>query len=242
MKRWLYHQRIGLVGLLASAIFFLWFPNSDLWVTDLFYNPQTLTFPANDQKWVRWVYLHSPDLNRITACLAILALLLSRFKTHWISTKWLRRTLAWLLVMALGVGVLVDWVLKDHVGRPHPYQTLRYNGSQAFVPVLHYEPLCEENCSFVSGHAAGGFIWMAWGMWGSRPTRRRWLVLGLSAGGFIGLTRIMQGGHYLSDVVFSGWFIWLTHALIREAWLRLRAARIQKIRHSMSPSLQNTDH
>ena len=50
MKRWLYHQRIGLAGLLASAIFFLGFPNSDLWVTDLFYNPQTLTFPANEQK------------------------------------------------------------------------------------------------------------------------------------------------------------------------------------------------
>ena len=239
MKRWLYHQRAGLVGLMVCAFFFLSFPNSDLWITDRFYDPQTLRFPANDLAWVRAVYDHSPELNQVMAALVLIALMGTLFKPQALSPHWRRRALAWLLVLVFGLGVLVDWVLKDHVGRPHPYQTLRYNGSEAFVPVLHYQPLCAENCSFVSGHAAGGFIWMAWGMWGAPTTRRRWLALGVIAGGFIGATRIMQGGHYLSDVVFSGWFIWLTYTLIREAWLRLRASRIQRIRHLNAQTLQN---
>jgi lipid A 4'-phosphatase len=202
----------------------------DLWITDLFYDPHSQSFPLNELWWIRLLYDHSPNVNRLTAALSLLALLWAHVKPQHLPSRWLRRVAAWLLVMVLGLGVLVDWVLKDHFGRPHPYQTLRYNGSMAFVPVLNYEPLCEANCSFVSGHAAGGFIWMAWGMWGARSKRRRWLGAGLLAGGLIGATRIMQGGHYFSDVVFSGWFIWLTFTLIREVWLRQRCLRIQSLR------------
>ncbi|MFM7698022.1 MAG: phosphatase PAP2 family protein, partial [Limnohabitans sp.] len=88
--------------------------------------------------------------------------------------------------------------------------------------------LCDENCSFVSGHAAGGFVWMAWGMWRGRRLRQRWLWTGMTAGALIGATRVMQGGHFLSDIVFSGWFIWLTYQLIRNTWLRYRCVRIKR--------------
>jgi len=45
----------------------------------------------------------------------------------------------------------------------------------------------------------------------------------------IGLTRMLQGGHFLSDVVFSGWFIWLTYWLIRSVWIRWRWYQIHRL-------------
>jgi hypothetical protein len=30
---------------------------------------------------------------------------------------------------------------------------------------------------------------------------------------------MLQGGHFLSDVLFAGWFMWVVTALVREAWL-----------------------
>jgi hypothetical protein len=38
----------------------------------------------------------------------------------------------------------------------------------------------------------------------------------------IGAVRIAQGGHFLSDVVFSFLAIWFVHLLIRSFWLRFR--------------------
>ena len=216
-----------LFGLLVCVLFFLVFPTVDLQVTDYFYDPATQTFPANQSWLVKWIYVYTPEINKLVTLCAMVVFLVTVFRPHRLSPRWKNSVIAWLLLITLGVGFLVDWVLKDHVGRPHPYQTLPYNGPNTFVPVFHYQPLCEENCSFVSGHAAGGFAWMAWGMWRSRRVRQRWVWVGVAAGSVIGATRIMQGGHFLSDIVFSGWFIWLTYQLIRAVWLRRRYARIR---------------
>jgi len=227
MMDWRKFIATPLAWLVLCAVFFLAFPHIDLYLTDVFYDPATQSFPANQVWWIKWVYVYTPEINKLVTAGALLAVLLSLFKPQWVSHRWRKSAMAWLLLMAVGIGFLVDWVLKDHVGRPHPYQTLPYNGSEAFVPVFHYQPLCEENCSFVSGHAAGGFVWMAWGMWRGRRIRQRWMGVGVAAGTFIGATRVMQGGHFLSDIVFSGWFIWLTYQLIRTVWLRRRYQRMR---------------
>ena len=55
--------------------------------------------------------------------------------------------------------------------------------------------------------------------------RRRWWRLGMAAGLFFGLGRIVQGGHFASDIVFAALVIWLVGAVIRSVWLRLRWRR-----------------
>ena len=50
----------------------------------------------------------------------------------------------------------------------------------------------------------------------------------VTTGGLIGLVRISQGGHFLSDVVFSLIAIWGAHLLIRAVWLRIRYWQFQK--------------
>jgi len=207
-------------------VFFLAYPQFDLQLSHSLYDTSTQTFPAEKWPWVKWLYQVTPEINKWVSVAAVLFLVLSLFHPLTGKIHWRRRCIAWLFMVTVGIGFVVDWVLKDHVGRPRPYQTINFNGTESFVPVLHYQPLCKENCSFVSGHAAGGFVWIAWGMWSRRQLRRRWIWGGLAAGSFIGFARIIQGGHYLSDVVFSGWFIWLIYLLVREIWLRWRWRKI----------------
>lgn len=218
--------------LLACVLLFLVWPELDLIVTRYFFDPLNQEFPANALPWVKWVYDDTPVINQWLGLLMLSALLLQWIRPGWPGLRARRSMCAWLLVVCIGLGFTVDWVLKDHFGRPHPYQTHVFTGDQDFVPAFHYRPLCEVNCSFVSGHAAGGFVWMAWGMWGWRRRRQAWLLAGVAAGGFFGAARIMQGGHFLSDVVFSGWVIWLSMQAIRTVWLRLRRRRLQQFTKS----------
>jgi lipid A 4'-phosphatase len=44
--------------------------------------------------------------------------------------------------------------------------------------------------------------------------RRRYFSIGIFLGTVIGLVRMMQGKHFLSDVVFSFFFIYSTAAII----------------------------
>ena len=218
--------------LLACVLLFLVWPELDLIVTRYFFDPLNQEFPANALPWVKWVYDDTPVINQWLGLLMLSALLLQWIRPGWPGLRARRSMCAWLLVVCIGLGFTVDWVLKDHFGRPHPYQTHVFTGDQDFVPAFHYRPLCEVNCSFVSGHAAGGFVWMAWGMWGWRRRRQAWLLAGVAVGSFFGAARIMQGGHFLSDVVFSGWVIWLSMQAIRTVWLRLRRRRLQKFTKS----------
>lgn len=223
-------------GLLtASVLLFLVWPDLDLIVTHYFFDPINQRFPANELPWVKWVYDDTPVINQWLGLLMVSALLLHRIRPGWPVLRVRRSMCAWLLVVCIGLGFAVDWVLKDHFGRPHPYQTHVFTGDQDFVPAFYYRPLCELNCSFVSGHAAGGFVWMAWGMWGGRRRRQGWLLAGVAAGSFFGAARIMQGGHFLSDVVFSGWVIWLSMQAIRAVWLRRRWRRIQTLKQVSTP-------
>jgi lipid A 4'-phosphatase len=132
------------------------------------------------------------------------------------------------MVVVLGIGLLVHTVLKDGMGRPRPRDVQAFAGPTAFVPVFVPSQFCQTNCSFVSGHAAVGFALMSLGMFGIRRKRQFWLFTGLFVGGLIGLARISQGGHFLSDIVFSLIAIWSSHLLIRAVWLRFRAWQIYR--------------
>jgi len=66
------------------------------------------------------------------------------------------------------------------------------------------------------------------GMFAIRRKRQFWLLTGLAVGGLIGLARIAQGGHFLSDIVFSLIAIWSSHLLIRAVGLRFRGWQIHK--------------
>lgn len=127
-----------------------------------------------------------------------------------------RRALFYLLmVLLIGPGLLVNTVFKDQWGRARPAQVQEFGGNAQFSPAWLPSQQCTRNCAFVCGDASVGFYLLAPAfVW--RQRRRAWLAAGLVAGGLLGLMRIAQGGHFLSDVVFSFYVVYFS------AWLLAR--------------------
>ena len=114
-------------------------------------------------------------------------------------------------LMALGPGLVVNEVLKNHWDRARPSQIETFGGTRIFTRALMIADQCPRNCAFVSGDASVGFMLTAFGFAAASAAggRRRRLAhagfaAGSIAGAWIGLTRIAQGGHFLSDIVFAG--------------------------------------
>ena len=205
---------------LASGIFLGW-PELDLWMATRFYD-QTGQFPANKWFSVQVVYVWAPRLGWLLSLGELLVLAIRWYRPERVSRGLWRRCLAWILVVILGNGLVVHEGLKNQVGRPRPNQVVEMGGAVPFVPALQLSQSCSRNCSFVSGHAAIGFCFFAFGIWSARKMRRRWWVAGLLLGGTIGLVRIVQGGHFLSDILFAFLAIWGSSIAIRQVWLRWR--------------------
>ena len=116
------------------------------------------------------------------------------------------------LVLLLGPGLLVNVGLKTLWGRPRPIQCTSFGGDRVFLPVGTLATQSLTNSSFPSGHAAVAFYLIApsFLVSRSRPCLRRNLFLsGLCYGCAMGLTRILQGGHFVSDVLWAGTLVYL---------------------------------
>jgi membrane-associated PAP2 superfamily phosphatase len=117
---------------------------------------------------------------------------------------WRRQGIFLLLSVALGPGLLVNAVFKDHWGRPRPRDIVEFGGP------LHYRvaplPGGEGGSSFPCGHCSVGFLYaVGWWVWRRRRPAWAWgsLAVGLAAGFSLGLGRMAAGGHFLSDVIWS---------------------------------------
>jgi membrane-associated PAP2 superfamily phosphatase len=125
-------------------------------------------------------------------------------------------------MLACGPGLLINSLLKPHCHRPRPNQIAEFGGSQSFVPVLMIgKPAADMDFkSFPSGHASMGFFLMT-PAFVLRRSKRRWarafLWLGLAAGVLLGVTRIAQGRHFPSDVLWSGGLVYFTAVLLHYA-------------------------
>jgi len=104
----------------------------------------------------------------------------------------------------LGPLVLVNMILKEVSDRPRPYQTDLFGGRDLFRPAGDFQGACVNNCSFISGEAAGAG-WMACLIvLLPKPLRPvlgpPLIVISLVSPAL----RVSFGGHYLSDAAL-GW-------------------------------------
>lgn len=127
--------------------------------------------------------------------------------------------------MALGPGLLVNVILKDHWDRPRPIDVTQFGGVEHFMPWWKPGGDCPNNCSFVSGDVAGAFWTIAPAALAPPQVRAVAYGAALALGTAMAAVRVMAGGHFPSDVIFAGVFtfliIWLCYALIYR-WPRTR--------------------
>ena len=191
------------------------FPQLDLAFSALFYSAD-VGFIYKDLPWVQALYWTFARLQ-----FPILALLALALLAGWFSPRWApRRRACWFLVLALllGPGLVVNEGLKNHWGRARPVQVSEFGGEARYSPPWQMSDQCERNCAMSSGHAALGFFpWaLAW-VWPRR--RREWMVAGALSGGLVAMGRILQGGHFLADVLVSAAVVWGVCALLAH-WMR----------------------
>lgn len=209
--------RSDLLLTILSVILFTTLPNLDLWVSSLFYDGTFFSKSSLFFGSIYWLfaYLH----------FAILPILIFLAIYFWMTTTdksdpFQKRIYTFLsLSLILGPGILVNALLKNNsIGRARPSQITEFGGQADFTRAFEYSGACDSNCSFVSGHASMGFFFIGLG-WLMQS--KRWFYIGLGIGVIVGITRIVQGGHFLSDTVFALWAVY---------WVNMGLGKILKIK------------
>lgn len=202
-----------LVALLAPA-----FTHIDLSAAQTFYEMGKSTGQEfYNTTFFRFLYRFGPWPALIVFFLAVFVLIGSLFIPRLKGYR--KPAFCLFFTMALGSGLLVHAVFKDHWGRPRPKQVIEFGGNQQFRPF--YEPnifgKTEPTKSFPCGHCSTGFYFFSLALILRRIGEYRYAVITFAAtilwGSLIGLARMAQGGHFFSDVVFAGLIMWLTALL-----------------------------
>ena len=222
-------NRTGLFIALALAVviglLFGIYPELDLKLAALFYDPATRSFPlkfntlaviARDAAmWISWGLA-------LPAIIALVAKLVRPERPLLMSG----RAMVFLLVtLALSAGVLTNFTFKSFWGRPRPVMVTQFNGPQEFVPWWDPRGACGRNCSFFSGEGATAF----WAYAPAALTPPPWRPLAYAAATLFGVTtsvlRMAFGGHFFTDVATAGLVtflvIWLAYRTIYR-WPRTR--------------------
>jgi lipid A 4'-phosphatase len=193
-------------------------PQLDLDLARISFDSSRRLFGINGQLWVQ----HARDAARLIITLLVLpAFLAIAGKLIWPHRRMLiegRAALFLIVTLALGPGILTNVILKDHWGRSRPIDVQQFGGTDKFTPWWDPRGECPNNCSFVAGEPSGAFWTMAPAALAPLELQPLAFAAALLFGTAVGILRIGGGGHFFSDVVFAGVFvyleIWLVYGLI----------------------------
>lgn len=223
---------------LLTALVFAGWPELDLRVSAAFYRGNGHFVAAGRLgDAVRQIFLVVPFAVLVTFGLLYLARRVGR-RIGWGPSG---RALVMLMAsLALGPGLLVNVVLKDHWHRPRPVQVVAFGGADPFRPYDRLDGLCVRNCSFVSGEGASAFWTVAPALLLPPPWRAVALLSALCFAAAAGTLRMAFGGHFLSDTIFAALFTWLVIAACWRAILVVRPSRSVGAGPSVRPaSMEN---
>lgn len=208
--------RLGVpVALLLLCTFLVWLTDADLRVARAVYEPEKIWPGLGRFPWdLLYNYASVPAfLLAGTAC----AILLAGFVGRQLAGL-RKQSLFFLLMFALGPGLVVNVLLKENLGRARPGDVHEFGGDFRFTQF--WQPGTSTlNKSFPSGHAAVAFYVIApWFVLRRRKTGQAycWLAGGLGYGTLVGAGRILQGGHFLSDVLWSAGLVYLSGELLAQ--------------------------
>ncbi|CUW38516.1 Putative Superfamily protein(Phosphatidic acid phosphatase/chloroperoxidase, N-terminal,42-233) [Magnetospirillum sp. XM-1] len=193
---------------IAALVPLVLFPRIDIGVSALFFDATTRSFPFRVHPLGEFARKTLPIFLFAAAGLIGLAGAVSLLLRRPVAG--IRPPMALLVVasLALGPGLVVNMILKDNWGRARPSTITEFNAGyqpdRRYTPALAMSDQCEDNCSFPSGHAALGFWTVSLALLAPPGRRRAAMAAAFAFGAAMGLVRIAQGGHFISDVAFSG--------------------------------------
>lgn len=207
-QRGLERQLCGALGALALvSLLFLLAPRLDLAVSRLFYDS------ANGFLHERYAFVEAiREAGRLVEILLAIAVTVPLAVKVVLPARPLlirpRTTLFVLASYVIGVGMIVNGILKEYWGRARPREIVEFGGEATFSPVWWISDQCQGNCSFVSGEGAAAFWLVALVFVAPKRWRAATAAATLAFATVVSFARIAMGGHFLSDVLIS-WVLML---------------------------------
>ncbi|MCC8398588.1 MAG: phosphatase PAP2 family protein [Rickettsia endosymbiont of Labidopullus appendiculatus] len=198
------------------------FPNFDVNFSKLFYDNKD-GFIYRDNNIVLLLFEIIPILTILLLIITSLYLfyLIVKYKTF--NRLIISGGFYIILSTAIGPGLLVNCIFKEHFGRARPVQIKDFNGSKNFTRAFSISNECVHNCSFPSGHAAMGYSLTSLSYIAPFIYFSRIYNIALIFGSLVGLSRILMGGHFLSDVLASCFFVLIINHLLYLCWQKLKS-------------------
>lgn len=194
---------------LISATLFCVFTDADIRAASLFYQPGA-GFPIGSLQPWRFLYQFGVYPAYTMGSVALLFFIAGFFRPSL--SRFRRQALFITLLLIIGPGILANSVFKDHWGRPRPTKVDMFGGTMAFHQPWQPGP-APKNASFPAGHPTAAFYLSA-PYFILREKKRRqallWLWGGILYGVVMGIARVIQGGHFVTDVIWSVGFVYLT--------------------------------
>jgi len=217
---------VYLVSFALLSVFFFIFSNIDLRVAAWLFEvrPTLLVGGSFIERFEYLIYHYSPFVGVGLGLGALLFFILTFILKNEKLISRRKKYLFIVLVMVVGPGLVVNALTKWTFGRPRPRHLIEYGGKATFTPAFAISNQCRTNCSFVSGHSAIAFFVITPFLLFRGLRRRLILVLGFLFGCLVGFLRMLTHAHFLSDVVFSFVFIYLSAQIIHHFLFRERGS------------------
>lgn len=203
---------ITTVVVISLTSLVIW-PHIDLAVSALFYEPKEgfvwrEFLPFNVLAWL------ARYGSRVLGVLLVVAALVTASRRRPLLKLSSKAWLFLFLGLLLGPGLVANLVFKDNWGRARPRDVIEFGGTAQFSPAFYMRKECEKNCSFISGDASFGFYLPSYAYVVPPRHRRRVFWNALRVGSLFAVARLIIGAHFLSDVLYAGFFMFLTIAVL----------------------------
>ena len=152
LKEYIIEHKVFLALFIVLGILAYKFSYIDILITNLFYNENG--FYLADNTFGLIIYEGAYYLTIAVILLLLVMLLLNLFKNIKPFGMPRKAVIFFIVVVIMAPGIVVNSILKENVGRPRPIHITEYGGTAVFQPPFVISNQCENNCSFVSGHAA----------------------------------------------------------------------------------------
>lgn len=219
---WINNYLVNISLIITAFLTFLLilFPEVDISFSQLFFSEES-GFIYQENFVVYQLYALLPLLTKlfILVCLLYLVYLIVKYRSY----KRILRSGVFFLVIAAAIspGLVVNEVFKENFGRARPRHIEEFNGKREFTGAFTISDQCKRNCSFSSGHAAMGYFLTAIAYTTNLLYFNRIYLIGIVFGSLVGLSRIVMGGHFLSDVLASAFVVLFLDHVIFILWQML---------------------
>jgi membrane-associated PAP2 superfamily phosphatase len=209
------------LALIIGVVFGL-YPELDLKLAALFFDPQTRSFPLKASAWAAFARDAAMWISWAMVIPALGALVVKMWRPDLPLLMSGRAIIFLVATLVLSSGVLSNLAFKSHWGRPRPVVVTQFNTGQFdrldFVPWWDPRGGCARNCSFFSGEGAAAFWTYAPAALAPAAFRPLAYVAATAFGASTGVLRMAFGGHFFTDVAAAGivtfLVIWLSYGFL----------------------------